>query len=415
MEFIREKIKEKPLDKKNIVIKIGVSILCGFVFAITAFTVFVVIWKTLGPIIIKKQEQEQDTETQEIFEIKEGTEIESQTSTEQQTIFPNASLSLTDYQSLQNELYAIGNKVNQSLVTITGIMNEKDSFYNVYEQTTQGTGVIISEDEQFFYILTEKNIIFDVSDIQVTLTDGTNTEASILKQDKNIGIVILTISKNKLKDTTKQEIAVAKIGNSNDITKGTIVIALGSFFGTNDSIVTGNIISTNNKMMALDKNYAVLTTNIVASKKGSGILINTNGEIVGMITQEISNVCDINTLTAVGISEISETIQALFEEKSFPYIGLYVSTVTDNIAKTYDIPKGVFIKDVATDSPAMKAGLQSGDVIMKINGEKVETDTHYSAKMSQLVSGTICEMLIKRQNGEEYYNVVCQVEIGILE
>ena len=92
-----------------------------------------------------------------------------------------------------------------------------------------------------------------------------------------------------------------------------------------------------------------------------------------------------------------------------------LKTVTDDISEDYDIPKGVFIREVAMDSPAMKAGLQSGDVITHINGEEVSTDAMFSDKLSLLIPGTTCEITVQRQNGNEYYEVKCTVTIEVLQ
>ncbi|MBR4027125.1 MAG: trypsin-like peptidase domain-containing protein [Lachnospiraceae bacterium] len=419
MEFVREKIKEKPLDRKSVAIKVGVAMLCGIAFAISACTVCVLVWETLDLSVIKENEQE--TETQQLLEIAQ--EIETQQMNEQmdteleteQVITSDVSVSLTDYQNLQNELYALGNQVSKSIVTVTSIVDENEMFYDTYQTSAQGTGVIIFEDEYKFYVLTETSCISDAEYIQVTLADGTSTKASVWKQDKNMEIIVLTISKNKLTNETLQEIKVAKIGNSNGMAQGEIVIALGNLLGITDSILTGNIISTSHEMMTLDNNYKMLTTNIVTNQKGNGVLVNTKGEIVAIAIQKISSFYGGNTLMAIGISEISNMIQGLLAQKELPYIGLYISTITNHISDTYNIPKGVFVKEIATDSPAMRAGLQSGDVIVRINGEKVENDTYYSTVINQLDVGSICEMLIKRQSGEEYYNVVCQVEVGTLQ
>jgi serine protease Do len=167
--------------------------------------------------------------------------------------------------------------------------------------------------------------------------------------------------------------------------------------------------------MTLDKNYDVFTTDIIASENGSGFLINTNGELVGMVIQSFSGSQDINTLTAVSVSEISGIVKRFIQGKDLPYVGLYVSTITKEISAAHKLPVGVFIKEVKTDSPAMFAGLQSGDIITHINGEDIYSTTTYSTKVQMLLPGTTCEFTIRRQNGEEYMEIKCVVEIGVLQ
>ena len=101
--------------------------------------------------------------------------------------------------------------------------------------------------------------------------------------------------------------------------------------------------------------------------------------------------------------------------KDVPYIGLYISTVTEDISGDYDIPVGVYIKDVAANSHAMNAGLQSGDVIVKINGTGIKTDENYSDIINAFIPGTTCEVTVKRQSGNFYYDVTYEVEIEVLE
>ncbi|MGN1155648.1 MAG: S1C family serine protease, partial [Agathobacter sp.] len=330
-------------------------------------------------------------------------------------VIPDYSLSLEDYQELQNKLYVIGNTANKSIVTVTTIVSETDWMNNAYETEGQGSGVIIEADSNYYYVLTEKKVIQDASRVRITFIDETSADATLLKYDGNTGIAILAVEKRHVEAETAQKISIAKLGNSYAVKNGTIVIALGSPLGTNYSILTGNITSTNNQIMTLDKNYDVFTTDIVASEKGSGILINTKGEMIGMVIQAFSGSQDVNTLTAVSISDIRGEIERLVQGKNVPYIGLYVSTVTKNISDAYDIPLGVFVKEVMTDSPAMYAGLQSGDVITQVNGENIYSDATYSSKIQMLLPGTTCEFTVLRQNGNEYMEIKCEVQLGILE
>uniref|UniRef100_UPI00405784BD S1C family serine protease n=1 Tax=Agathobacter sp. TaxID=2021311 RepID=UPI00405784BD len=409
MDFIREKIKEKPIDKKTVLTKIGLSILCGIIFALSACAVMHTMWSKW------KHTQEQETLAANSTENEEGMpELENAAETQKMQIPQDLSVTISDYQNLQNELYAIGNEASKSLVAVTGAANETDWINHAYETDGKGFGIIVSSDANYLYVLSEKKAVSDASKVKVVFVDETSAEATVLKSDGNTGMVILTVQKNKLERNTQKAIAVAKLGSSYAIENGMIVIALGSSSGAKDSIRTGNIISAEHETMVADKNYSVFTTDIAVGGEGSGIFLNTNGEVVGMAIQQFNHSQDMHMLSAVAISEISDIINTLSEGKDVPYLGLYISTVTDEISKTYDIPKGVFIKEVATDSPAMQAGLQSGDVLVKINGEYVSTDVHYSSKIAELLPGTMCEVMVKRQNGNAYYDVTCEVEIGVL-
>ena len=410
MEFIREKIKEKPISKKRIAMRVGMAALCGLVFAIVACVVLVI----AVPYIMPKQEETESVSSQEESQQEEVTQ-----DTEDQDVGlvfpPDFNLTISDYETLQSELYQIGNQANKSMVTVMKMENPNDWTVNAYETEGTASGVIISEDSNYLYILTERKFIADAPHIRVSFVDGTGAEGTLFKYDGNTGVSILTVEKRLLKIDTKRAIAVAQLESAIEVKNGALVIALGSPLETNDSILTGNITSVENEVVTKDRNYSVYTTNIVAGKNGSGVLINTKGEVIGMILQSFSDSQDVSALTAVAISELNGIIQSLRNGKDIPYVGVYLSTVTDDIAEDYDIPKGVYIKEVVADSPAMKAGLQNGDVITHINGDSILTDALFSEKIAQLIPGTTCEISVKRQNGNEYYEVKCTVTIGVLQ
>lgn len=414
MDFIREQIKKKPINKKRLAIKLGTAALCGVVFSVVVCIVMMIFMPMIQRNIIS-QTEETESGSESLLQNTQENQGTEATESGGIVIPTNFNLSISDYQTLQDELYNIGNEVNKSIVTVTSVTEEMGWMENDFETEGQGSGVIVAEDSNYLYILTEKKIISDAETIRVSFVDKTGAMGTILKYDGNTGIAILTVEKRQIEEDAKREIKVAQLGNSYTMSNGAIVIAVGSPLGANYSILTGNITSVENEIATKDRNYSVFTTDIIASENASGVLVNTKGEIVGMVMQSFSGSQDISTLTAVVVDELKDMIETLINGKDIPYIGLYVSTVTADIAKDYDIPKGVFIKEVVADSPAMRAGLQNGDVIVKINGESIATDMIYSNKISQLIPGTTCELTVMRQNGNKYYDVTCEVEIGVLK
>ena len=411
-EFVREKIKDKPINKRKIVIRLLVAAACGVVFAITACLVAAFLWPKLKPLeaddaLVKETETETETEVPS-----ESTEAETESETEIQVDYE---LTVDDYQHIQNELYAIGNSANKSIVTITSVQSDTDWFNNSYEIEGQGAGAIVADENGELLILTEKKAISKAERISVTFINDAAAEAELKKYDGNTGIAILSVDKSQLDSATLSAITVAQIGNSNTVSKGQIVIALGSPLGTSYSILSGSITSRGNEITTLDNNYSVFTTYIVGSKNGSGILINVNGEIVGLIMQDYSSAGASNTLTAVAISEVSELLNLLMAGEDIPYLGISGTTVTDKIADKYTVPKGVYVKEVEMDSPAMLAGIQSGDVIISLDGEEINSMSAYSQKLLTLIPGESCEVEVKRQSTSGYSVIKCQVEPGVIK
>lgn len=413
MEFIREKIKKKPISKKKFFLKIGTAALCGLVFSVVVLLMMLVCMPLLKDWM---QMENKDTEhtTESVVQTEETESFEDVEETEDDLVIPtDFNLSISDYQTLQDELYEIGNQANKSIVTVSALSEENAD--NPFETYAQGFGLIVSEDINYIYVLTEKRVISDAGKIRVTFINGTDVEASLLKSDANTGLSILTIEKRHLSTKTKEQISTAVMGSSYEVTNGSIVIALGSPLGINYSILTGNITSIQNEIAVPDKNYSVFTTDIVAGENAGGVLVNTKGEVIGIVLSSFHTLSETSTLTAIEADELTKLLEMLCTNKEVPYVGLYVSTVTKSISKEYDIPVGIYIKEVVSDSPAMKAGLQSGDVIIEIDGKAISNDKSYSDAICLLIPETSCEMKVKRQNGDEYYDVTCTVEVGVLE
>lgn len=417
--FINEKIKEKPLNKRRLLLHAGYIAGVAVVFGLVASLIFAffqpifsqMMYPEQEPVVTIPKDDIRETETTE----QTSTEILEQPEPEQPVAPEPREFEITDFQNLQNELYAVGREANKFVVTVTGVKSDTDWFNNAYESKGQASGVIIADNGQELLILTERKVISGAEEIFVTFINDVAVEASMKKYDGNTGIAVLSVPREEVDEATMNAIAVAELGNSLVIPQGMIAIAVGSPLGTNYSILTGNITSTTNSISTVDANYTVFTTDIVGSTKGSGVLINASGQVIGLVMQDYSSDGDQNTLTAISISELKTLIEMLSNNQDIPYIGLELTTVTNDIANEYDIPKGAYIKEVKMDSPAMAAGLQKGDVITKMGGEAIYTVDGYESKLLQLKPDERVKIVVERQSAGGYKEITCVVDVSVLQ
>lgn len=420
-EFIKEKRKEIPINKKKLATQTGYVCVMALLFGVIASFVIAFLQPKIEEMIYPKQEPvvsipvDEPTETA-TTESTENTETtETQTETEEPIDMLVWKPTIEDYQMLQSQLYAVGQQANRFVVTVTGIQSETDWFNNDYENRDQGSGIIIANNSQELLILTEKKIIVSAQELYVTFIDGVTVPATMKQYDGNTGIAILSVALSEIEEETMKLVSIAVLGNSLAIPQGTLAIAVGSPMGVNFSILTGNITSNTNTISTIDANYKIFTTDIVASESGSGALINTKGEVIGLVMQDYSRQGDENTLTAVSISDLKALIEKLSNGKEVAYLGLGISTVTSDIEKSYDIPRGVYIKEVKMDSPAMAAGLQSGDVIVEMDGVAITDEAAYEHKLLQLKPEDKVSIVIKRQGVNGYVSIRCDVEVSKLK
>lgn len=407
-EFIREKIKEKPINRKKEYKKIGYSALSGLAFGLTAVLVLV----AFSPIIVKRLQPKKENQGETIVATSTDT-------TEENMIIPELDPSLQpvyDYNAFQTMIsstYYVGSACNKSIVTITSVVNSSDWFANSYEKEAEFAGLIISDTSDEILILTEISAVSSDSRINVTFINDSTYEASLKKKDNNAGLAVLSLKKAGLDQNTKNCYTVATFSSSSIYPKGALVLALGSPLGRNFAIMTGSLADTGDFIAAADHNYKVYTSDIVVSDKGSGFLFNTKGELMGIMMLSKRPADSGNVLMAVSATELKPIIDNLIAEKDIPYLGIKISTVNDKIAKLYELPKGVYIKEVTVDSPAMLGGLQAGDVITKVNNTDVATAGEYSGTLMTLSPGSTYDVEVQRLGANGYTTVTLQVSVGI--
>ena len=207
-------------------------------------------------------------------------------------------------------------------------------------------------------------------------------------------------------------LAAAPLGNSYGAKQGDPIMALGSPMGYSDSMAFGMLTSVSNEVSAWDSDYTLLTTDIVGTKEGSGVLLNLDGEIIGVILQSYSG--GSNMVTCVGVSEIAGLMETLSNNKDRPYIGIRGQAVTEEIADKTGIPVGIYVSEVQVDSPAMLAGCMNGDVITEMEGKTVKNIEEYSRMLQECKPGETVKVTAMRKGPEGYTEIVFDVTVGAL-
>lgn len=416
--FIREKIKEKPVNKRKLLKQGSFTVVFAVLFGLVACFVFTLMQPYMKSWLYPAKEPEIQIPADELSATEEESEEEPQETEEKQEVQETVvtkELELSDYQQLQNKIYAIGKKANRSVVTVTGVSSDTDWYNNAYESSGQASGIIIGDNGPELLILTEHKAVAEAETISVTFINDVTVTARLKNYDGNTGLAMLAVQMDEVEQETKDAISYAVLGNSLAVSQGNIAIAIGSPLGTNYSIGTGNITSTGNVIQTLDYNYTVFTTDIVGSRSSSGVLLNLDGEVIGLVMQDYSGNGEENTLTAISISDLKKIIEKLSNGRDVAYLGLKVATVTDQIADEYDLPKGIFIKEVAMDSPALYAGLQTGDIVIEVNGQKVHTVEEYEEQVLQVQPGDTVSVAVDRQGMQDYVRMDYEVTAGKLQ
>ena len=409
-EFIREHIKAKPLNKKRVLLYMGLAILLGILFGASAFFTEYLLTTTMS-----KKTAETEEEPEEEASANAQEEEAEEEDCEPEVIVEQKSLELSDYQFLQNELYDVGQNANHSIVTVSLVSRGTDPFGSAYEDEDQNMGLVISKDDSQIQILTQNITLKKGQSIQVTFEDGRNQEGQLLSGDSVTGFCIINVPTEGMEEETLSQLETAVFNRASTVSQGQVVVAAGSPLGTIYSVLDGTVTSVNNHISLEDGNFTIYTTTMMGSENGSGILLDTNGKVIGIMRMEYNNESDRNTLTAIAISDLYPTIEKLAKGEEIAYLGLNISTITKAMAEEYSIPQGVYVRNVSENTPALMAGIQAGDVITKMGADEIKTASDFRSHLLKMSAGSTETIQVMRSGNGEYNEIGCTVTYGTKE
>lgn len=407
--FLQETVKDEQRNKKGMIGNLCRLAGKGLVFGLTASLAFYALrpWAMthLGGEKVTIPLDQEETPQEEV------PDAQDQETADEEIKYPD--LTIEDYQELNKALYQVAREAGKSVTQIRAVHQDED-WENSEEQISGVTGVLFWDNNTELLIAAPARIVKDAEALKVTFTDNNTYNATLKKQDRNLGLAVIAVKKADLSDTTKKQIKTATLGNSNMMNQGDGVIALGEQFGYTDGIGYGIVSSSRNYKSAADGQFRLLNTDIAGTEKGSSILFNTAGEVVG-IADQIETGLGSALVSAYAISDIKEEIELLANGQGVPYIGVHGIAVTEKISEEQGIPKGIYVKEVEADSPAMQAGIQNGDVITDMNRTEIAGITGYHKTMTEAGTGTQIKIKGQRRGADGYVEITFDVTIGSKE
>lgn len=296
-------------------------------------------------------------------------------------------------------------------ITDTGIAEAVEKVYDavvvveVYQNgqlLSTGTGFVFNNDDNKGYILTNNHVISNGNEVYVVFTDNSKEKVEIVGADDYSDIAVLSVDKSKIK-------AVASIGSSNDLKVGDTTFAVGAPLSAEKYswTVTRGILSGKNRTVEVttsNSNSSVIevlqTDAAINSGNSGGPLCNANGEVIGITNLKIAS----SSVEGMGFAipiETAITYANKFinnESISRPYLGVTMYDLSNNI---FNSETGIYIESVESNSPADKAGLQKGDIIIKIGDVTVENSSYLKYELYKYNVGDKVKITYKRNNKEQ--------------
>lgn len=445
-DFMVEKIKVRPVNKKKLIRRTLITISMAIIFGLVACVTFLVLEPVISNWLYPEEEPQagivvfpEDKEEmlpEEMLAEKLSTEHPSPSpvpeptqETEEgqeeapaalgeeqiQEILDRVTLDLDGYRELYGALAEYVGGLRRCMVTVTAVTSNVDWLDSVQESENQCSGVIVSENGMELLILTDASALSSAERLILTFYDDSQAQATLKQQNGATGLAVLSVALEELSEGMRAEesLPIATFGYSGAKNlAGTPVVALGSPMGSPDSVGYGMVTASTMVLPVTDRNYKLLLTDISGSQNASGALFDLQGQLLGILTNQKTDPDLRGLLSAYGITELQKTVEKMSNASDIAYMGIRGGDVPKEAHQELGVPFGAYVEEVAMDSPAMREGIQRGDVITGIDDKPIINFSAYSNILMQMEPEQTVKVVVMRLAQDAYKEMEFSIELG---
>ncbi len=326
--------------------------------------------------------------------------------------------------TVTSDVSKIAESAMPSIVSITNMsVQEVQNFFGQTQQeesTSLGSGIIIDQNDSELLIVTNNHVVEGADTLTVTFVDNESVEANIKGTDATRDLAVVAVPVDSIKDSTMDEISIASLGDSDELQVGEPAIAIGNALGYGQSVTTGIISATERELDGFDGKL-IQTDAAINPGNSGGALLNANGQVVGINTAKINSSVAEGMGYAIPISDASDIITSLMNqetktkvsEEEQGYLGITGVDVSDDSSEMYNMPTGVYIREVSKGSGAEQAGLAQGNIITAINGTTVDSMSTLKEQLTYYKVGETVELTVQvAANDGSYQEQTVSVTLG---
>ena len=300
-----------------------------------------------------------------------------------------------------------------SIVSITNMsVQEVQNFFggiSQQESESAGSGIIISQNDSELLVVTNNHVVEGSDTLTVTFNDGNSVEAQIKGTDSARDLAVVAVPLDKISDDTMNAIKVATLGDSDSLKVGEPAIAIGNALGYGQSVTTGIVSATGRTIDGFDGEY-IQTDAAINPGNSGGALLNANGEVIGINSAKINSSAVEGMGFAIPISDARDVIQNLMNKETRSkvsdeergYLGIKGYDVSEEGAQMYNMPTGVYVKEVMSGGGAEKAGLTKGSIITGFEGSSISGMSSLQEQLQYYKAGEEVTLTVQipDKNGE---------------
>ena len=312
--------------------------------------------------------------------------------------------------SSSSNVASVVNEVMPSVVSITSTIQSSNYYgFGTQESEGAGSGFIVAKTKDNLMIATNNHVVSDATSLTVGFVDDTTAKATVVGTDSSADLAVISVKIKDIKDSTASKIKVATLGSSDDLKVGEEVVAIGNALGYGQSVTTGVVSAKNREVSLTDGTMNLLQTDAAINPGNSGgVLINMDGQVVGINNAKLEDTSVEGMGYAIPITTAKTILTDLMNAgsvstKDAAFLGVVGRDINESYSSALGIPSGIYVSQVVSGSPAEKAGISAGDVIVKFEGNNVSTMSGLKEKLAIKKANTKVKITFKRANQSGTY------------
>ncbi len=382
---------------------------------------------------------------------------ETVTGTEESTDGSSTESSVKSIVAESGTVAGVAQATMSSIVAITSVsVQEIPSFFGYgtrqYQSAGSGSGIIVGENDSELLIATNNHVVSGATTLTVcfaggdvvgaeeetqamasgdSITDSSDSSvdvnnavsAKIKGTDEENDLAVIAVEKSDIPEETMNEIKIAQMGSSDDLVVGEQVVAIGNALGYGQSVTSGWVSALNRTISTEDGDTSGLIQTDAAINPGNsgGALLNMKGEVIGINAAKYADSQVEGMGYAIPISKAEPILEELMNRETrdkiedtskVGYMGIKAADLTTEAIQMYNMPAGAFLTEVTPGGAADKAGIKKGDIVVKLDGQKVSGKNDLVDKLQYYESGETVEVVIARANNGEYKEETVEVTLG---
>ncbi len=382
---------------------------------------------------------------------------ETATGTEESTDGSSTESSVKSIVAESGTVAGVAQATMSSIVAITSVsVQEIPSFFGYgtrqYQSAGSGSGIIVGENDSELLIATNNHVVSGATTLTVcfaggdvvgaeeetqamasgdSITDSSDSSvdvnnavsAKIKGTDEENDLAVIAVEKSDIPEETMNEIKIAQMGSSDDLVVGEQVVAIGNALGYGQSVTSGWVSALNRTISTEDGDTSGLIQTDAAINPGNsgGALLNMKGEVIGINAAKYADSQVEGMGYAIPISKAEPILEELMNRETrdkiedtskVGYMGIKAADLTTEAIQMYNMPAGAFLTEVTPGGAADKAGIKKGDIVVKLDGQKVSGKNDLVDKLQYYESGETVEVVIARANNGEYKEETVEVTLG---